>query len=308
VTRIFISYRQDDTDHFVGRLYDHLVEKFNESEVFRDRDDLKKGDFQQAIKDWIASCTVVIAVIGSRWLDIRDEKGKRKLDNPKDWVRYEISAALKNGITVVPVLVDGVNMPKSADLPAELANLPNQQYRRFRSSTKEFDEDFENLVEAIGGAYGTLEIIPTINSPIFSTRSSMGRMGPSFLDTPRRDFDEYEVKIDDEIQNFPLQRRAGLLQQHQTLIPLKMRIKEGTHRISLSGIQNTTFSGGVERGKLLGYDSKGKKLAYYSNVLSVRIKGGQTLKLSYAFDKQYSGTLLVNEELILKPFQQIITE
>lgn len=92
---IFISYRRDDSRHAAGRLYQHLVQKFRGERLFMDVDSMEPGvDFVKVLTKTVADCDALIAVIGPGWLDARDETGARRLDNPDDFVRLEIEAAL----------------------------------------------------------------------------------------------------------------------------------------------------------------------------------------------------------------------
>jgi hypothetical protein len=59
----------------------------------------------------------MLVVIGTHWLSITDDNGRRRLDDSEDFVRREIEAALQSGIRVIPVLVDGATMPPSDQLP-----------------------------------------------------------------------------------------------------------------------------------------------------------------------------------------------
>jgi hypothetical protein len=59
---------------------------------------------------------VLIAIIGPNWLGTQDD-GPRRLDDPDDWVRLEVEAAISRGIRVIPVLVDGARMPVETELP-----------------------------------------------------------------------------------------------------------------------------------------------------------------------------------------------
>src|SRR6516164_11410919 len=103
--QIFISYRRDDSKHAAGRLFGHLAQKFPTSRIFMDIDKIDPGEkFAEVIKERVESCQILIAVIGPHWLDARDADGKRRLDNPEDFVRLEVSAALERGIRVMPVL------------------------------------------------------------------------------------------------------------------------------------------------------------------------------------------------------------
>lgn len=125
---IFISYRRTDSAYPAGWLYDRLAEHFGRTQVFKDVDSLQPGDdFVEVITTAVASCVALIAVIGERWLTAADEHGRRRLDNPEDFVRVEIEAALARGVRVIPVLVNGASMPRSADLPSNLQPLARRQ-------------------------------------------------------------------------------------------------------------------------------------------------------------------------------------
>lgn len=69
----------------------------------------------------VEACDALLAIIGQGWLDAADSDGNRRLDNPTDYVRVEIEAALNRGIPVVPVLVDDATTPTEGDLPPSLA-------------------------------------------------------------------------------------------------------------------------------------------------------------------------------------------
>ena len=67
--QIFINYRRDDSSWAAGRLFDILSRHFASNQIFMDVDNLDAGiDFVQAIGESVASCDVLIAVIGGRWL------------------------------------------------------------------------------------------------------------------------------------------------------------------------------------------------------------------------------------------------
>ena len=113
-SRIFISYRREETAFPAGWLYDRLNDRFGEAQVFKDVDSITLGDdFVEVITRAVGSCDVLLAVIGGRWSTMTDETGKRRLDDPDDFVRLEIEAALARNVRVIPVLVDGARMPDS---------------------------------------------------------------------------------------------------------------------------------------------------------------------------------------------------
>src|SRR5262245_48985442 len=89
--RIFISYRREDTAYPAGWLFDRLVDHLGVGQVFKDVDSIQLGDdFVEVITTAVSSCDVLLALIGDRWLTITDEDGRRRVDNPDDFVRLEI--------------------------------------------------------------------------------------------------------------------------------------------------------------------------------------------------------------------------
>jgi TIR domain len=128
VSRIFISYRRGDTNAWAGRLSDSLKAILGRINVFRDIEDIPPGvEFDTYIARQVGSCDVLIALIGPNWLSVQDEVGRRRLDDPKDFLRLEIATALKRNIPVIPVLVAAAAMPSQDDLPEELKPLSRRQ-------------------------------------------------------------------------------------------------------------------------------------------------------------------------------------
>lgn len=122
--KVFLSYRREDSDGHTGRLRDWLVHRFGEERVFQDVDGIEPGeDFVEKLGEKLTDCDIVLVMIGRQWLTVTDADGRRRIDDPHDWVRLEIQMALERGVTVVPVLVGGARMPSEADLPVSLAPL-----------------------------------------------------------------------------------------------------------------------------------------------------------------------------------------
>ena len=122
---IFVSYRRQDSQSAAGRLSDHLRDHLAGVPIFRDVETIEPGvDFVEAIERALASCGVLVAVIGPRWLSVTDAEGQRRLDSPDDYTRIEIATALnRTGVRVIPVLVEGAVMPLSTELPDDLGLL-----------------------------------------------------------------------------------------------------------------------------------------------------------------------------------------
>lgn len=125
---VFISYRRDDSRSATGRLTDSLQAAFGPQRIFRDLDSIAPGqDFEAALARAIDGTRVMLAVIGPRWLELRDKQGRRRLDVPEDPVRREIEAALAADLPIIPVLVEGASMPAAEVLPASLAMFARSQ-------------------------------------------------------------------------------------------------------------------------------------------------------------------------------------
>jgi TIR domain len=137
----FLSYRRDDSRHAAGRLADHLTKTFGRDQLFMDVDTIELGaDFVDAVSTKVASCNALLAVIGPNWLQPR-------LDDPNDFVRIEVSAALQRDIPVIPVLVDGAQLPKAEELPEPLRPLVRRQGTRL--SHERFGADAELLISSL---------------------------------------------------------------------------------------------------------------------------------------------------------------
>jgi hypothetical protein len=138
--RIFISYRREETAYPAGWLYDRLADRFGSGQVFKDVDSIQLGDdFVEVITRAVGSCDVLLALIGDQWLTITDEHGRRRLDDPDDFVRLEIEAALTRKVRVIPILVDGARMPRADELPDSLVRLVRRQALELSPARFEFD-------------------------------------------------------------------------------------------------------------------------------------------------------------------------
>ena len=124
---IFISYRRSDSAAMCDRIYAALAQHFGKDAIFKDIDNIPLGvNFADYIRGVLAQSAVVLVVIGRTWLDVTDEQGHRRLDNPGDFVRLEIEEALVRNIPVIPLRVDGAPMPHAEQLPTSLRGLLTQ--------------------------------------------------------------------------------------------------------------------------------------------------------------------------------------
>lgn len=146
---IFLSYRRrGESAGYAGHLADELRDRFGPEQLFRDIDTIPPGqDFVKVIAGAVGACDVLLALIGPDWLTAKDPSGRRRLDDPDDFIRHEIAAALSRDIPVIPVLVGGATMPTAADLPEPLKALARRQASEL--SDARWDFDVQKLIAAI---------------------------------------------------------------------------------------------------------------------------------------------------------------
>lgn len=124
VQKVFICYRREETGAHAGRIYDSMVARFGEENAFMDLELAPGVDFVEHITNVVSGCLALIIVMGPHWATVEDAGGRRRLDDPEDFVRLEVQNALRrDDVTPIPVLVGGAQMPRAEDLPAELRPL-----------------------------------------------------------------------------------------------------------------------------------------------------------------------------------------
>jgi hypothetical protein len=144
---IFISYRRQDSGGYAGRLYDNLRSRFG-ARVFQDVDSIADGEiFTTVLERALSESEVALTIIGPTWLTCTDEEGRRRLDDPNDWIRIETQTLLNRSIRVIPILVGGARMPRAVDLPEELRALVTRQSRELRDTA--WDADVRALVQRL---------------------------------------------------------------------------------------------------------------------------------------------------------------
>lgn len=133
---IFISYRRADTGYVATMLAEKLVQQFGPNSVFFDIDNIPLGvDFRRHIDTAIAGCDILLALVGNSWLNCQHEDGSRRLDDPADFLRLEIEAALRRNIPVIPILTDAATMPAEKDLPESLRPFAFRNASELRSGS-----------------------------------------------------------------------------------------------------------------------------------------------------------------------------
>lgn len=151
MAKIFISYRREDSEYQTDRLHAELSKyvEFPERDIFIDVDNIPLGvDFVDYLDRKVSECETLVAVIGKQWLEATDPRtGQRRLDDPNDFVRIEIATALKRGIPVVPLLLDGTDIPGADRLPEDLQALARKNGTRI--DRRSFGGDVRALIEGL---------------------------------------------------------------------------------------------------------------------------------------------------------------
>jgi len=181
MSRIFVSYRRDDTQGEAGHLLADLRRRFGGDRVFMDIAAIGPGEeFGPVIERAIADCSVVLVLIGRNWLDARDAQGRRRLDDANDWVRLEVEAALQGSRLVVPVLVQGATLPVEAALPESMRALARRNAHEV--SARRWDYDFDGLAKTLASALGIAEPPSTGHSALAPAATRHGP-APRWLGT-----------------------------------------------------------------------------------------------------------------------------
>jgi TIR domain/Yip1 domain len=148
MSTVFISYRREATSGEARALCNDLVTRLSKNSVFMDVDSVALGrDFRNTLHEVLGIIDVMLVIIDKDWTGVKDERGRTRLEDPSDYVRLEVEAALKRDIVVTPVLVKGARMPAPEQLPAEIRDLV---YRNgFELSHDRWESDVGELVRRL---------------------------------------------------------------------------------------------------------------------------------------------------------------
>jgi len=145
---VFINYRGVDSQTAAALIDQHLTAYFGRDDIFLDsRSILVGSDFADELLGRLRLCSVLLVVIGPYWLTLTDKAGRRRIDDPADWIRRELVEAFTHELRIVPVLTDGATLPAGTDLPDDIAGLSRRQYVSLRR--RYYEPDLAYLVKRI---------------------------------------------------------------------------------------------------------------------------------------------------------------
>jgi hypothetical protein len=153
--KIFISYRQSDTQSEASRLKEDLEDVFGIDAVFFDIETIVPGlNFATAIENTIQQSKVVLVLIGPLWTKVTGENDKLRIFEEDDWVRREVASALSlhgSGTTVIPVLIRDAKPLVKSELPENIQGLADIQWavltiKNWRTEVKKLIELLKRLM------------------------------------------------------------------------------------------------------------------------------------------------------------------
>lgn len=162
----FINYRRSDTQQAAQALYAQLRTRFGPTRVFLDVGAILPGAiWPNRLREALTEATVILSIIGPRWLTAANEYGQRRLDDPNDWVRNELVFAITNEKPIVTILVAGAeSLPPPQALPADIQDLLNHQSMNLRD--EKWDRDLDELIEVLKSEYGFIDIQTPVVMPM----------------------------------------------------------------------------------------------------------------------------------------------
>jgi hypothetical protein len=159
-SKVFINYRTADEPWAAVTLDDALTRLWGEEAVFLDDRSIPISRmYDKEILANVRSSSILLVVIGRRWLSVRDLYGRRLIDSQPDWVRLEIAEGFSCGIHVVPVLVGDLEPLDPAALPSSIRHLARCQYARLRHRYRHQDlSDIAHSLLALDPGLGRLPV------------------------------------------------------------------------------------------------------------------------------------------------------
>lgn len=176
MSKVYLSYRREDSATISGRIYDWLIQHMPKGDVFFDVDMEYGINFVERIRETISQCRAILVVIGPQWFNKHGE--------PSLYVRMEVEQALDKGIQVIPVLVGDATMPTQEQLPPTLRRLSLLNAAIVRDG-RDFHRDMQDLGRSLN-----LETIQTVGAAAHTAaptiRAASSQDAPKSLGHRRR--------------------------------------------------------------------------------------------------------------------------
>ncbi len=152
MTKILISHAHADAA-WATRVHARLAAAYGDDAVFSDVADVPSTVGAPGVAGRVSGLDAMVAVIGPGW--------EAQVNEDRDLVA-ELDAAMRRGIPLVPVLVDGTLLPRPDDLPAALRSLPARPALAFDNLG---DEGLEAELARLGVAPATAPLVQAQAAP-----------------------------------------------------------------------------------------------------------------------------------------------
>jgi hypothetical protein len=172
---VFISHSRASSFE-AAVIGDILSDILGENTVFRPNRNLRAGErWSEAIERVLGQAAAVLALIDPAWpADLKDKRSN------SNWLEFELQAAFRNNVPIVPVLLDGVEGFSTKTLPHELDFLAKRQEVRFsRSEPYDGAARLARLVHVLSPERVPL---PRIDHPDFESAQALALDLPSFTE------------------------------------------------------------------------------------------------------------------------------
>jgi hypothetical protein len=175
---------------------DGLAQGLRRSKLFIDVDNIEPGQrFDEELAKALATCDVLIAIIGRRWMELFKNK---IVSGERDYVREEIAGALKRKVIIVPVRVGREGqlppLPRDIELPEDVRELVLYQshdvtYERFRRDVAELTDAIIRATKGprpiVWGLIGATAIL-VLAALIYVAANELGWLSRSLVvETPK---------------------------------------------------------------------------------------------------------------------------
>lgn len=144
---VFINYRTADARFAAAAAFELLAGRFGRSRVFLDNQSMRPGAvYPEQIQSALSSMRVLLVLIGPDWMTGLDAESP-PIHHESDWVRREIREAIRRGVPIVPVLLDGAVLPDHGQLPADVRPMLLHQTAEVRH--RSLGADIESLARHV---------------------------------------------------------------------------------------------------------------------------------------------------------------
>jgi pterin-4a-carbinolamine dehydratase len=214
----FISYRRSDVPHIAQALYLQLKEVFGAGQLFMDVHSIRSGTpWPDRLRQKLQEVSVLLALVGPNWLFAADEYGRRRIDDPDDWVRNEILEAIRRGIDVIPIVIEGVTFPGAKALPKDeplFAKFADLNFTTLHQEVGPWSQDVAAISNDLEERYGLVRDPEPAQPTADPVKARTPQLTDNELDAVLADLTAWDVWTESLLFEYPKDR----LELRRTLV------------------------------------------------------------------------------------------